>query len=330
MFLRILLLFPIFCLGQQNLVPNPSFENIKYAPHNFTMSGMDFTTNMAHWSSPTNGSPDIVTPEFRPKNIYLNGPYAKTGKVMAGLSTSRANYAEYIRAKLIEKVKKDHTYKVEFSYLLLANEKAKPVYNNPNFGITFYQGQQFNISKYLGAEPQVAPSDTAHCQPNTWKTVSASFTADQDYSHICIGQFQPEGDAGLFSYLLIDDVSIVQTNTPKLEAGATVVLENVNFKSGTAILESNSFTALNELYQILQNNNVIKIAIHGHTDDVGNEEQNLKLSEQRAKAVYDYLIQKGISNQRLKFQGFGEEFPIANNKDSSGRKKNRRVEFKVE
>ena len=73
----------------------------------------------------------------------------------------------------------------------------------------------------------------------------------------------------------------------------------------------------------------MEIEISGHTDNVGAEDYNQKLSQERAQSVADYLIGKGIESTRLKAIGYGEGRPIAFNGDEEGRQTNRRVEFKV-
>jgi outer membrane protein OmpA-like peptidoglycan-associated protein len=86
---------------------------------------------------------------------------------------------------------------------------------------------------------------------------------------------------------------------------------------------------LNNLVKLLNQYPTLKIEISGHTDDVGNEEYNQKLSVDRAQAVVNYLISKGISSSRLSFIGFGFTKPIADNTTEEGRKLNRRSEFKI-
>ena len=73
----------------------------------------------------------------------------------------------------------------------------------------------------------------------------------------------------------------------------------------------------------------VKIEISGHTDNVGSDSFNQKLSEDRAKSVARYIILKGIPRERIDFVGYGESEPIASNDTSEGRKENRRVEFKI-
>jgi outer membrane protein OmpA-like peptidoglycan-associated protein len=77
----------------------------------------------------------------------------------------------------------------------------------------------------------------------------------------------------------------------------------------------------------LKENSSFKIAIHGHTDDQGDEASNLVLSENRAKSVVEYLVSQGISKNRLSFKGFGESKPKVPNTTAEGRAKNRRTEF---
>ncbi|KAA3624680.1 MAG: OmpA family protein, partial [Bacteroidetes bacterium] len=106
-----------------------------------------------------------------------------------------------------------------------------------------------------------------------------------------------------------------------------VILKNVFFETGSANLQEQSTSELDRLVNLLSGNPDLKIQINGHTDNIGSEEDNLELSEARAETVYTYLIEKGISEERLRFKGFGESQPISDNESESGRKLNRRTEF---
>jgi len=79
----------------------------------------------------------------------------------------------------------------------------------------------------------------------------------------------------------------------------------------------------------MQDNPTVKIQIEGHTDNIGNASDNMKLSENRAKAVVNYLVSKNISITRLTAKGFGATKPIADNSTEEGRAQNRRTELKV-
>ncbi len=108
-----------------------------------------------------------------------------------------------------------------------------------------------------------------------------------------------------------------------------VVLKNVFFESGSAELKKESLLELNRLRKLLEDNPGLKIQINGHTDDVGTEEDNLQLSNNRAKAVYDFLVQNGVDPERLKYKGFGEARPVVSNESPESRQQNRRTEFVI-
>lgn len=79
----------------------------------------------------------------------------------------------------------------------------------------------------------------------------------------------------------------------------------------------------------MKNNSSMEISINGHTDNQGSDSYNQKLSEQRAKSVYEYLLKKGINNNKIKYKGYGETVPLTNNDTEENRKKNRRVEIEI-
>ncbi len=114
-----------------------------------------------------------------------------------------------------------------------------------------------------------------------------------------------------------------------IEAGENIVLKNIFFETDKFNLEDESKVELKILTDFLNNNPEMKIKINGHTDNVGAKAYNKNLSENRAKAVYDYLVANGITKDRLSFQGYGENKPIDTNKTEKGRANNRRTEFEV-
>lgn len=112
-------------------------------------------------------------------------------------------------------------------------------------------------------------------------------------------------------------------------AAKPVVLRNVFFETASAALLPESANELDRLVALLNEAPTLRIQISGHTDDVGEDADNQTLSENRAKTVFDYLLQHGIAAQRLRFKGFGETRPVDSNDTAEGRARNRRTEFVV-
>lgn len=212
-------------------------------------------------------------------------------------------------------------------------------------------------------EPQVVnPFKRVIDDTKGWTLVSGDFTAQGGEEFLTIGNFFPAAQSNVtdidsLTYLLpgayyyIDDISLVclscgntaaennseretdQKNLPlpddTLHAGTSFVLDNIFFDYDKATLLQQSYKELQMILQLLQRHPSMHIEISGHTDSHGSTEYNRRLSENRAKAVVDYLIAKGIDPRRLQYKGYGESKPIATNSTEEGRARNRRVEFKV-
>jgi outer membrane protein OmpA-like peptidoglycan-associated protein len=117
--------------------------------------------------------------------------------------------------------------------------------------------------------------------------------------------------------------------TPEEKKVINEAFSNLEFQSGTAQIAEKSLPSLVELAALLALRTAYNLEINGHTDNVGNAAKNLKLSQNRAVAVKDFIASKGVDYTRIKAKGFGSKKPIASNKTADGRQKNRRVEFKI-
>ncbi len=102
---------------------------------------------------------------------------------------------------------------------------------------------------------------------------------------------------------------------------------NILFETGKSTIQNESLPIVDQMFELLKSDLTLKISIEGHTDNVGNAASNKKLSNDRAKAVMDALIAKGIDKTRLSYIGWGQEKPVADNRTEEGRAKNRRVEI---
>lgn len=130
----------------------------------------------------------------------------------------------------------------------------------------------------------------------------------------------------------VPDMVGLLTFNMKLEydmSGWDINLDGIEFDTGKSTLRKESYTVLNEAYEFLAASPTMKVEIQGHTDDVGTEESNQKLSDDRARVVMEYLIKKGISKDRLVSKGYGESEPLTTETDAASRQKNRRTVFKI-
>ena len=181
--------------------------------------------------------------------------------------------------------------------------------------------------------------------------VSFIYTANGFENYFAIGNFNSNSDTKKskarqtgykpFSYYYIDDVSIellekevvIETiktvEEPTINTNEVYIFKNVLFDFDKADLLVVSKEELNQLYKHLEANLTLNVEIYGHTDTTGLETRNQELSEQRAKAVLDYLIEKGLNATRIKSFGFGSTQPISDNDTEEGRQLNRRVAFKL-
>ena len=101
----------------------------------------------------------------------------------------------------------------------------------------------------------------------------------------------------------------------------------LNFATGKSTIEPESDKQIDEIVEMLKTNSSLKISIEGHTDNTGDEKSNQTLSEDRAKAVMNAIIAKGVDKNRLSSKGWGQSKPIADNRTEDGKAKNRRVEI---
>ena len=114
-----------------------------------------------------------------------------------------------------------------------------------------------------------------------------------------------------------------------IDTGAHIVLKNIFFPTNKFDLKPESQVELNKLVDFMNLNPTVKIEISGHTDNIGTPASNKILSENRAKSVYTYLVDHGITADRMKYKGYGQTRPIASNDNEEGRAQNRRTEMKI-
>ncbi len=124
-------------------------------------------------------------------------------------------------------------------------------------------------------------------------------------------------------------ISTTTTITTEVQEVMDYAMRSVRFETGSSTLKTSSYTVLDQVADVLLTNGIYSLSIEGHTDALGDDKRNMKLSESRAKACFDYLVKKGIDESRMSYIGYGEERPIGDNNRTKGREKNRRVEFNI-
>jgi len=115
----------------------------------------------------------------------------------------------------------------------------------------------------------------------------------------------------------------------QIKVGVAYNLQDIYFDTDSDHLKDKSKEVIDGFYDFLKDNPNVKVEIQGHTDNVGSDAYNMKLSEARAKAVYEVLIEKGIPYSQISYKGYGESKPVASNDSEKGRAKNRRTVFLI-
>lgn len=332
---------------QKNLVPNGSFENYRKKSGNIRQA--------IPWGQ-------IASVDFYQEpvsNDTTRQRGARTGNCYAGLRFQK-KYKEYMQVKLADALHRGTTYQFEM-YVRLAfwsNVSLK------SFGVLFTKTglkTQGDIVKSCIIDT-VAKKGTL-INGYQWFRVQGKYIADGGEKYITIGNFNQVIKKDMVrmnkfklgfkeAYYFVDDVSLVKAKEPvekvkveivgsfvaeedsvlevkkNIKVGEKVALKNIFFENARYYLLPESYTELNKLAQYLIRNPHMEIRINGHSDNSGSKSKNQKLSELRAREVFEYLIKKGVQN-KMYFKGYGSAFPIASNDDDIGRAKNRRVEFEI-
>lgn len=164
---------------------------------------------------------------------------------------------------------------------------------------------------------------------NTGKYVAAIlFKADQ------VLTVKKEGYVYSSRYLSVEDSTLIQPKkvdlvVKEIKVGEAYKIDDIHFVTNSYDLNKDAKRIVDEFFEFLFENPSIEVEIQGHTDNVGQEEANLLLSDNRAKEVYQYLVEKGIDSTRLSAKGYGESRPVDSNETYSGRAKNRRTVFVI-
>ncbi|MBS1646388.1 MAG: OmpA family protein [Bacteroidetes bacterium] len=334
-------------LVDKNLVPNGSFENYKKKGNNLK--------NAIPWKAIA--SVDYYQEPISNDTSKCKG--ARTGDCYIGLRFQK-KYKEFLEVKLSEPLKHGNNYRFE-CYLRLAfwsNAQLK------SFGAYFSKAgmKAVNYPEKEYILDTIAAKKGVLSGGYCWFKFSGTYRASGGEKYLTLGNFSLKIKADMAkinilkpgfkeAYYFVDDVSlkwikpkedeiktvyvdsmryekdsVLQVNQ-NVHAGEKITLK-IAFDLGKSYLLPESYAELNKLVQYLFRHPNMIIKINGHSDNTGSAAKSNRLSEQRARAVFEYLITHGVQN-KLYFQGYGSSQPIADNSTEEGRTKNRRVEFEI-
>lgn len=349
-----------------NMVYNPSFEEHRRCPQRIDALGV--MTAVDAWWQPTAGSSDYFNAcgarDCQVPRNKMGVQMPHSGEAYCGIYCSQEHYREYLQTELSAPLQANHRYHVSF-WVSLADKSPHAIATlGALFSasrledttwdvlmdreITDYEERQSqSIAVYY--TPQVVNSrDSILTDTKGWVEVSGDFTAEGGERFLTIGNFSSFNRSNVNyvdnmnailqgAYYYIDDVSVVPLDgdvvaeVPAEEpvVGAVVPMWNIFFAIGESEVLPQSYNELLRLQKLLEDNPEMKIELRGHTDNQGTVEFNLRLSEARAKAVADYLVERGIDRRRISSCGFGKAYPVDTNNTPEGRCRNRRVEYRV-
>lgn len=259
------------------------------------------------WTEPINLGPQINTPNF---DAYFSIPAKGDYAYFASYNNS-FGASDIFRVKLPSALKPEAVYLVKGITLNKKTKmpmRCKITYKNITTGKIVGQGYSDSLT---GKFEIVLPKGSQYAvlaEHSNFYSVNESFDLRNAKTYQEMSK----------------DLYLVP-----IESGEIARLNNLFFDFNKASLKPESFVELDYLLQILKKYPNLEIQIQGHTDDVGDNAYNLDLSNRRAKEVYNYLVNKGVNPERLKYKGFGETQPLKKATDDAARQLNRRVEFLI-
>lgn len=342
----------------QNLILNGDLEVYNRQSPYFQLK------HIKYWKNPTFASSDYQSRKYHWNNITNINAFS--GDIYLGLSlVGRKNYTEYATCNLKEKLLKDSLYCLTlYVSVLKSNWIGQKELYFPELDVLFTNKRIKEFSKKPLYPKYKASIKNMGNYPVSnigfWEKRSAVYRAKGEEKFITFGVLSnsdtyrniTEYNGKFSSYIAIDNLSLIQiSDSSKCSCNKTrkdfsifdksdsIRVENaifkkglilrfnkINFNTGNYQLDTNSIEELDHLYSILEGDTSLKICINGHTDSEGNVKSNQRLSERRAKSVAEYLIDKGIVQDRISYKGYGASYPISTNETEEGRAKNRRVE----
>lgn len=331
---------------QKNLIPNGSFENYRKKSSNIR--------NAVPWQQ-------IATVDYYQKPLSNDSSLnkgAKSGECYAGLRFQK-NYKEFLQVKLAEPLKRGVKYDFEMyiRFGFWSNATLK------SFGAYISRAGFKNIKEVTETTLIDSVCKKGGFNNDHWVKIAGVFESDGSEKYITIGNFSERVRRDMIrdnkfkigfkeAYYFVDDISLKKQKGDEIKTvvvessysrilkdsvlevkndihvGDKIALKNIHFEDGHTFITLESYFELNKLATYLLLNPNLQIQINGHSDNSASSKKNLKISEERAQNVFEYLINKGVQN-KMTFKGYGDTQPIDSNESGDGRALNRRVEFEI-
>lgn len=348
-------------LDAASLVLDGGFESKKFCPSDYNQQRLRTLTS---WEQPTEGTPDHFAACSGSAGVPVNlfgKEQGLDGEAYGGLvvfSRAKWRYREYLTTELKRSLSPKEWVCVSFWYS--AAEKAGVVADGIGALLSSEkpQGERDYILDY--APQMVNPKGHFLESSEGWVKLSDAVQAEGGERWLTLGNFDPKGetrlalsanapkDASDWAYVYLDAVAVVPVDQPedcaclvgKIESEMSdppepltrveeLERDTLHFGFDDASLQSEDKVKLDRWGSMLRRNRFLRLEVHGHTDAVGPEGYNAKLSDQRAQAAFAYLMDQGVAPDRMRTNGHGSAIPTASNKDAQGRARNRRVEFRL-
>lgn len=296
----------------------------------------------------------------QPKN-FMGSQTPRDGKGYTGLLLYNVQSREYLQVKLKKPLQKGKTYYIKTNL----SQANRSILGIRSFGALLSRDSVYYGKNdiYTPLNPLTGSPDQFFEKKKTWQSLVACYTADGGEQFLTLGNFQKKKnlddtwvgrkdekrDPLKKGYYYLDKVAVMPCDEiedcpcsyledQNLEARLDSVAEgnsestrlqlvNIYFETDKAELLDASSGMLYKLSSFLKENQDFRVVIEGHTDKRGSKAYNQKLAKRRAKSVMDFLVDDGVSKDRLSTKAYGYSRPIANNRTPRGRRLNRRVEF---
>lgn len=353
-------IFIPFFAGAQSLVANGGFEEYYRCPASFSTTSRDYF--LPGWNSPNKGTPDHYHQcSWGDNDVPFNWAgqsNAHSGMGYSGIYTwsdNGKNYREYVQCELVKPLEKGARYRVEFHFKL----SSYSVFATDRMGLIFSDSVLNRADdKVIKRTPVVLKMNNNGFRGEAWESASMEYTARGGERSMVIGNFSDDRSTHHFlladrkgksfmlsasAYYYIDDVSLVQTWPPlptnepdtltwtdgrPIAPNEIYVLKNIQFELNSYEVAVDYHPDLEKIVQVLKERPEWKVELTGHTDDLGTDQYNLELSQNRARSVGVYLSGKGIAEARITTRGFGKQQPLSVKMDEAARSINRRVEVR--